>query len=171
MTHLPVPTFILGVDPGLHGALAFYEPHTGDLVVVDTPIHHVRENGATKTKPDIYSLGILLDHWRPLVKFAVIEKVSAMPGQGVTSCFNFGDVYGVLRGAIAANIIPIRDVRPTEWKRVMRLPGGKDNKDESRALASKLMPRHAQKWNLKKHDGRAEAALLAWYGNKYLQPE
>lgn len=166
---IPVPTFILGIDPGLHGALAFYEPHSGDLVIADVPTVNVKENGALKTKPDIYSLGILLDHWRPLIRFAVIEKVSAMPGQGVTSCFNFGDVYGVLRGAVAANIIPMHDVRPVEWKRALRLKGGKENKDESRQLASKIAPHHASKWGLKKHDGRAEAFLLAWYGEKYLE--
>lgn len=163
------PTFILGVDPGLSGALAFYEPETGDLVVVDTPILTIKEGGKLKSKPDVYALGILLDHWRPLIKYAVVEKVSAMPEQGVTSSFNFGDVFGVVRGAIAANIIPMHMIQAREWKGVMKLPGGKANKDESRALASKLMPRHAGRWNLKKHDGRAEAALLAWYGHKYLK--
>lgn len=168
MTALPRPTFILGVDPGLSGALAFYEPDTGDLVIVDVPTHTVRENSSTKTKPDIYALGLLLDTWRPLIRYAVVEKVNSMPKQGVTSAFNFGHVVGVLHGAVAANIIPMHLVEARAWKKVMRLRGGKEHKDESRALASKLMPRHADKWKLSKHHDRAEAALLAWYGSKHL---
>lgn len=165
---LPAPTFILGVDPGLSGALAFYEPTSGDLVVVDTPVLHVKEGGSMKAKPDTYSIGILLDQWRPLVRFCVIERVHSMPKQGVASSFNFGDAFGVVRGAIAANLIPMQYVEPREWKAALRLRGGKENKDASRELASKLMPKHADKWRLKGHDGRAEATLLAWYGHKYI---
>lgn len=160
------PSFILGIDPGLSGALAFYEPPTGDLIVVDTPVKSARIGGKLKFVPDPESLGILLDHWRPLIQFAVIERVHAMPKQGVTSSFNFGDVFGLVRGSVHANIIPVHYVEPSVWKRAYGLTGGKDNKRESLAKATKLFPKHADKWTLRKHDGRAEAAILAHFGSR-----
>jgi crossover junction endodeoxyribonuclease RuvC len=85
-----------------------------------------------------------------------------MPGQGVTSSFNFGFTTGVIHGIIAACGIEIRTVSPQVWKRHFRLLG--QPKDASRAEASRRLPQFANLWPLMKHDGRAEAALLAIYG-------
>jgi crossover junction endodeoxyribonuclease RuvC len=87
-----------------------------------------------------------------------------MPAQGITSAFNFGFTTGVLHGALAGNQIPMVLVPPSVWKRAYGLIG--QDKDASRLAASRLAPAFAQHWPLKKHDGRAEAFLLAHYGSQ-----
>jgi len=152
---------ILGIDPGLSGAIALYDPDTGDLDVWDMPVHAITVNGKKKNQLDLYQLGTLIDTIAPKVKMAFIEAVHSLPAQGVTSSFNFGFAAGAAQGAVAANLIPMTLVAPATWKRAMRLTA---DKDVSRQRASQLMPKHAKHWPLVKHDGRAEAALLAWYG-------
>ena len=88
-----------------------------------------------------------------------------MPAQGVTSSFSFGVVFGAIQQAVACNFYkPALLVTPQRWKGHFGLDS---NKDASRARASELLPAHAHLWPLKKHDGRAEAALLALYGHRY----
>lgn len=169
---LPPQEFYLGIDPGFDGAVAFYNPVDGALVVVDMPTHDIVRNKKQRRALDIYGLGLLMDRWRPLVRAAVIEQVNAMPDQGIASAFVFGENYGTVKALVAGNLIPMHLSPASEWKKQMRLPSGLSKpalKDASRALASKLLPRHADKWPLKKHDGRAEAALLAWYAANKVQ--
>jgi crossover junction endodeoxyribonuclease RuvC len=92
---------------------------------------------------------------------AYVERVAARPGQGVASMFGFGVSYGLLRGVLTAKLIPVTLVTPQEWKRGTRTPAAKD---AARARASEVFPGHAGLWALKKHDGRAEAALIAHFG-------
>jgi hypothetical protein len=158
---------ILGVDPGLSGALALYGG-PNDLQIFDIPTTQREVNGSLKRQIDPYQLGLWLEIHRHLVAFAMIELVSPMPnkfgkGMGVTSAFTFGFTTGVIHGCIADNQIPIRTVMPAVWKRKFGLIG--QGKDASRGAASRLLPKHAGQWPLKKHDGRAEAALLAIYGS------
>jgi len=134
----------------------------GAVEVFDLPTTSRRVNDKTKRQIDPYQLSSWLEIQRHLVKFAIVEQVSAMPGQGVTSSFNFGFTTGVIHGIIAACGIEIRTVSPQVWKRHFRLLG--QPKDASRAEASRRLPSSAYQWPLKKHDGRAEAALLAIYG-------
>lgn len=155
-------TIILGVDPGLSGALAFYDTATSGLEVVDMPILCVRSNGKKRRQIDLYELGMIIDDHAGDVLLAIIEEVGSMPKQGVVSTFNFGFAAGAVQAAIAANMIPMRLVRPAVWKRALGLT--KTDKDASRQLASRLMPDHHAQWRLSKHDGRAEASLLARYG-------
>lgn len=153
-------TFFLGIDPGVSGALAFYDPLKDLMDVLDMPTLTIKSNGKAKRKVDLHVLAINLRAFAPDVKRAIIEEVSAMPGQGVTSMFNFGFSAGAAQMALAAFQISFETVQPRVWKNAMRL---KTDKDESRRLASRLMPKHAHHWQLVKHDGRAEAALLAYY--------
>ena len=81
---------------------------------------------------------------------------------GATSAFNFGFTTGAIHGILAGLGIPYRTVVPVVWKRYFGLLG--QGKDASRAEASRRLPQHAHHWPLKKHDGRAEATLLALYG-------
>lgn len=155
--------YILGIDPGAHGALAFYDPDNNDLQVFDMPVHIITKNGKKKTTIDLYQLGSILDIWRNDVRHAWVENVNALPGQGVTSMFNFGFAAGCAQMAVAANAIPMSLVAPAVWKRAMGLT---NDKDASRRVASMLLPKHANNWPLVKHDGRAEATLLAFYGSK-----
>ncbi len=104
-------------------------------------------------------LGRLLSSCRP--ERAVIEKVGAMPKQGVASTFTFGTSYGVCIGAIAGFGIPLAYVTPAKWKAHFRLLGR--DKDASRELAIRIFPEAAPHLTLKKHHGRADALLLAKY--------
>lgn len=170
--------YVLGIDPGLSGALAIREinaPATcyPDVKLIDVPITVRKVNKKDKKQIDLYHTAAWLELQRPYIKFAVIEQVGAMPsrgapgserrGMGVTSAFNFGFTTGALHGIIAACGIPIRTVPPQVWKRKFGLLG--QDKDASRGEASRRCPQHAHLWPLKEHDGRAEAVLLAIYGS------
>jgi crossover junction endodeoxyribonuclease RuvC len=155
---------IVGVDPGLSGALFFFDPHnpvTGESV--DLPVHLLTRGSKNKREIDIAGLIGILALRR--LTHAFVEQVGAMPGQGVSGVFAFGKTYGILLGVLAARSIPLTPVAPVRWKRALGVPKAKD---AARARASQLLPQAAHQWPLKKHDGRAEAALLALYGAREL---
>jgi crossover junction endodeoxyribonuclease RuvC len=158
----------IGIDPGLDGALAFYEPLRGSLVVVDMPTDAItkRIKGKAKTKRIVSAEGLvrILDAHalRRGRVHATVELVNAMPGQGVTSMFTFGDGAGVIRGVLAALDIPFVRETPQVWKRAVGIPTGAD-KDASRARAASVFPAYASTFQRKKDDGRADAALLAYF--------
>jgi crossover junction endodeoxyribonuclease RuvC len=158
---------VLGVDPGLSGAIALFDTTLATVVVHDMP---VLSRGALRTKRGLRKrheiseamLADLVQELDPNVAF--IERVHALPGQGVSSSFTFGVAYGVVRGVLAALDIPVHLITPNEWKRVMRL--GAD-KSAARAHAIRLLPASAAQFQRVKDDGRAEAALLACFGAGY----
>lgn len=152
---------ILGVDPGLGGAMAFYDRATGDLEVFDMPTHRLKG----KNRIDIYQLGMLVDARSARLQLAVIEEVNAMPKQGVASSFAFGAAFGQVLGVVGANMIPMELIRPAVWKKAM---GCTSDKDSSRRRASQIFPSHAGLWAAKGKVDRAEAALLAYYGKGVL---
>jgi crossover junction endodeoxyribonuclease RuvC len=94
---------------------------------------------------------------------AYVEQVGAMPGQGVSSMFAFGEAFGLAKGVLAGLGIPLQVVTPARWKRDMRLNTGKDS---ARAMAAARWPQHAGEFRRVKDDGRAEAALIALWGLK-----
>jgi crossover junction endodeoxyribonuclease RuvC len=144
---------IMGVDPGLSGAIAFYYPSHPEMIsVYDMPSIGKEVNCA--------ELRLLINQHRP--DYAVVESVHAMPKQGVSSSFNFGMSYGMMRGVIAACGISQHLVSPVKWKKFFLLTS---DKDASRKLAILTWPT-SEHFNRKKDDGRAEAALLALYGSK-----
>lgn len=149
-------TAILGIDPGLSGAMALYDVD-GSLEIVDMPVLQFK----TKRQVDEYAVARIIDNWRDRIREVWLEHVGTRPGEGAVGAFSFGRGYGLLRGVCAANFLPIIDVTPATWKGALKVRG---DKDESRARASSLFPRHGGSWALKKHDGRAEAALIALYG-------
>ncbi len=153
-------SYFLGIDPGLSGALAFYDPKRDALNVYDMPTYTIASGGKQRRKMDLHQLAQTMHYYAPNTRHAIIEEVGAMPGQGVTSMFSFGFSAGAVQMAVVASSIRFEMVTPRVWKGAMKL---KTNKDESRRLASRLMPNHAHLWSLVKHDGRAEAALLAYY--------
>lgn len=138
---------ILGIDPGISGAVAFYFPNENRVSVYDTPVAGNQVDGA--------GLAHLISKYAP--DAAMIEAVHSMPGQGVSSTFKFGMAYGIAIGTVAASMIPYQLVSPQRWKKHFRLTA---DKDESRALAIRLWPEN-QGFSRKKDNGRAEAALLA----------
>lgn len=149
---------IIGIDPGLSGAFAVY---SGDrlLHVEDLPVLEFKRNGKNKRDLDVSRLAKRIQGWAP--SKAIVEKVGAMPGQGVSSVFSFGKTYGAILGILGALEVPVDLVAPQVWKKKLGVPAGKDG---ARARASQLIPAGAEFWPLKKHDGRAESALIAYYG-------
>jgi len=144
---------ILGIDPGVSGALAVYYPdHPMIIAIHDMPVDGKAIDG--------YELAKIIRQYNPEVAF--IEAVHSFSGQGVSSSFNFGCSYGVARGVVAACGIPTTLVSPQKWKRELEL--SKD-KNQSLEMARMLWP-DSDKFKRKKDDGRAEAALIAMYGFK-----
>jgi crossover junction endodeoxyribonuclease RuvC len=150
---------VLGIDPGLSGAIAFYDTKTGDVTVVDMPTVEVTRSGKKKNEvsPQLLSDEIA----KGFADKAFVERVGAMPGQGVTSVFSFGRSVGIVEGILAALNIPTTIVPPQTWQKGVNLRGGKDG---SRERAMQLFPRHAFLYTRKKDDGRSDASLIAHYG-------
>tara|TARA_R110000765_G_scaffold16975_4_gene46929 strand:+ start:2495 stop:2974 length:480 start_codon:yes stop_codon:yes gene_type:complete len=150
---------VVGIDPGLSGAIAHM--YDGVIVTVDMPIFEVIKAKKKQREVDAVQLSTIIANFNP--SMIVLEKVHAMPGQGVTSMFNFGRAFGAVEGVVGALRIPITHVTPQRWKSALRLSS---DKGESRRLATQLFPASADQWTRVKDDGRAEAALLAWYGQQ-----
>lgn len=151
---------IVGIDPGASGAIAFFDPKGGTLHVHDMPVMEIERSGKTKREISPTLLANILhdDHGHNIVW---IEKVGAMPGQGVSSMFQFGRGVGMIEGVIAAEGLSLNYVTPQAWQKAVGVRGGKDG---SRLRAMELFPKYSDLFRLKKWDGRAEAALIAWYG-------
>lgn len=151
----------LGVDPGISGAIALIEG--GVLInVFDMPIIETQLGKKKKRRISPEILAAELEPYAGTIHRAYIEDVHAMPGQGVSSMFAFGEAFGLARGVLAGLGISTRPVSPITWKRAMRLPQGKD---ASRAMAAQLWPASAASFKRQRDDGRAEAALIAFWGS------
>ena len=154
---------VMSIDPGLSGAMAVFDG--GDLIaVVDMPTHELDRNGKAKRQVAAADLAGIFTQHDP--RHVIVEKVSAMPGQGVTSMFSFGRSLGIIEGIIAAYNIPVTYVTPGVWTKGIGRGAGKD---ASRARACELYPSHQKSFSRVKDDGRADAVLIgAWYlkGNK-----
>lgn len=148
---------ILGVDPGLSGAIVLLDTVFMSLRTFDMPVAKAGANGRS-----VLMDGLLARHVEALgdIDFAIIEDVHSMPTDGSSSAFKFGTAFGVARGIIAAKNIPTVFIQPAKWKNIMGL-SGKD-KDASRQKAVELFPREANLFARKKDHGRADAALLAY---------
>ena len=157
-------TIIAGIDPGKSGALAIQWPD-GGLEFHDVPT--IKLKG--KDKP---AWGQWSREWCMALEFAgvdmvVIEDISARPGQGVTSMFTFGRTLGFAHGIVAAiTSCPVHFVTPAVWKGKLGLLNS--SKGASREKCSNLFPGSAKDLVRVKDDGRAEAALLAHYGRKFI---
>ncbi|MGE5151189.1 MAG: hypothetical protein ACM3II_13795 [Rhodospirillaceae bacterium] len=153
-----------GIDPGLDGALAVIEDGpNGGCKCFDMPTLALSRGGKNKHEVDAHALADLIAQWMP--HHAFLEGARAMPGQGDTSTFAIGKGYGIVIGVLAASSIPYTIVDARRWKNALQVP---KDKDAARARASQLLPAAASQWPLKKHDGRAEAALIALYGSRSL---
>jgi len=144
---------VAGIDPGANGALALMTPD--DLFVYDVPM-------VGKDVDEVAWATI----WMPVLRRADhiwIEQVGAMPGQGVTSMFNFGQRFGFVKAMAYLAHAPVSFVRPQAWKAGVGITKGAE-KGASRLRASQLFPKHADLWARVKDDGRAEAALISYYG-------
>jgi crossover junction endodeoxyribonuclease RuvC len=171
-------THIIGIDPGLSGAIALINADTGELFdVTDMPTSTVTSAKGKKSRTLdgaalIETLADYIDHAEsPDRVQIVIEKQSTRPGLSATSVFTTGYGYGLLLGISAASGGHVRTIRPQEWKATHNLIGaGGDLKGAARTRAIKLASRekamgrfihHADMFKRAKDDGRAEAALIA----------
>ncbi len=154
---------IIGIDPGINGAISIIE-NKKILEVYDTPTMI----DGKKNKRQINSAQVTNIIKERLNKnqdvVVVVEQVNAMPGQGVTSMFNFGQSFGVIKGICAALSLPIYFVRPTKWKKHFNLI--KTNKDASRTKVIEVYPEIVGKLHRKKDSNRADAILIALYFNE-----
>ena len=149
----------IGIDPGLSGAIAFLDTEKGVLSINDMPTLEVKRNNKAKKEVSPIGVAIFLGQTRDVSR-AVLERVGAMPGQGVTSVFSFGRSVGIIEGVLATMLIPVDIVTPQAWQKAAGVRGGKDG---SRLRACELFPNYAELFARKKDDGRADAALMAWY--------
>lgn len=147
---------IIAIDPGLTGAIGLLRD--GAFLAVEDMPTVVKGVGSVKSEVSPAAIKSLIRAHLPPVDsvVAVIEKVGAMPGQGVSSVFSLGDSYGAARAVLATGGFELTQVHPATWKKHFKLTA---DKELSRALAQRLYP--AAPLHLKKHDGRAEALLLA----------
>ena len=157
-------SFVIGIDPGISGAIAFFEDGVLDCVV-DMPTLKIASGKTMKSHISAVTLVDILDGWYPRNEaHVVIEKVGAMPGQGVSSMFNFGRSAGIIEGVVAAMHFPSTYVTPAAWTKAVGRAAGKD---ASRMRAMELFPTRAELFKRAKDDGRADAALIAyWYMTK-----
>ncbi len=148
----------IGIDPGMTGAFAIISDD-GINIVVDTPILQV---GSGKKIRREYNVRGMADMLKTYTGEAIIgiESVHSMPDQGVASSFNFGKGFGIWLGIIGMRHFPYHLIPPQRWKKTM-LDGMGKEKDASRLRAIQLFPHVSLA--LKKHHGRAEALLIAYY--------
>lgn len=152
---------VLGIDPGISGALAALDSN-GNLVVEDFPVHAVKTSlGRARNELDLVQLAQFIQGISAAVDHVFIERVNAMPGQGVTSMFRFGYSAGAVHGVIAALGLPVTFVTPQTWQKAQGVGAGAD---AARQRASQLFPQYATELARKKDQHRADATLIARYG-------
>jgi hypothetical protein len=140
-------TIILGCDPGVKGALALFDTTENRVTVHDMP--------------DTTDALCELVAGFPKVAGCMIEKPFYPKIIGTKNVAKIAEAYGRIKAVLFFHGIPIREVAPRDWKAALNLS---ESKAASRELAGAFFPDDAEQWRLAKHDGRAEAALIAWYG-------
>ena len=151
---------ILGFDPGQTGAVAAFDGERIEAVIDMPTMTRLHGKG---NQVDPYTLATaLIDLCAGREATAVLEAVSAMPGQGVTSTFHFGESVGVVLGVLGALQMPIRMVTPAKWKKAAGLLGR--DKDAARTMAIQHHPEIADQLTRKKDIGRADAVCIARFG-------
>ena len=151
---------IIGIDPGISGSICFFEDgKITDVIEMPTMIE------GKKNKKQVNGSQIYNEILKRINKFhkkdirVIVEQVSAMPGQGVTSMFNFGQSFGILKGICSAMQLPIYFVRPAKWKKYFNLINSE--KDASRTRAIEIFPYFSSQLSKKKDSNKADAILIA----------
>ena len=151
---------IIGIDPGISGSICFFL----DGKIIDVVEMPTMAEGK-KNKKQVNGSQIFNEITARIKKIdkddirVVIEQVSAMPGQGVTSMFNFGQSFGILKGICSAMKLPMYFVRPAKWKKYFNLINSE--KDASRTKAIEIFPYFSVYLSRKKDSNKADAILLA----------
>ena len=153
---------IIGIDPGISGSICFFEDgKILDVVEMPTMIE------GKKNKRQVNGSQVYNEISKRIKKIdkkdirVIIEQVSAMPGQGVTSMFNFGQSFGILKGICSAMQLPMYFIRPAKWKKYFNLINSE--KDASRTKAIEIFPYYSSNLSKKKDSNKADAILIASY--------
>ena len=153
---------IIGIDPGISGSICFFQDGIiKDVVEMPTMIE------GKKNKRQVNGSQICNEISEKIKKMdkknikVVIEHVTAMPGQGVTSMFNFGQSFGILKGICSAMQLSVYFVRPAKWKKYFNLINSE--KDASRTRAIEIFPYYSSHLSRKKDSNKADAILIASY--------
>jgi len=156
-------SYVIGIDPGISGAISVFDWYIKSLLeVYDMPTLEVDSGKTKKRHISAVTLRDILEIYPD--SHVVVEKVGAMPGQGVSSMFNFGRSAGIIEGVVAALRMSSTYVTPATWTKAVGRAAGKD---ASRMRAMELFPTRAELFKRAKDDGRADAALIAyWYLTK-----
>ena len=151
---------IIGIDPGISGSICFFEDGK-ILEVIEMPTM----TEGKKNKKQVNGVQIYNEFSKRINNTGnqdirvIIEQVSAMPGQGVTSMFNFGQSFGIIKGVCAAMQLPMFFVRPAKWKKYFSLINSQ--KDASRTRAIEIFPYFSTQLSKKKDSNKADAILIA----------
>ena len=150
---------IIGIDPGISGSICFFKDGR-ILEVIEMPVM----TEGKKNKKQVNGAQIYNEFSKRINKKedeirVVIEQVSAMPGQGVTSMFNFGQSFGILKGICSAMQLPMFFVRPAKWKKYFNLINSQ--KDASRTRVIEIFPYFSTQLSKKKDSNKADAILIA----------
>ena len=154
--------FIIGIDPGISGSICFLENGIIKDVIEMPTMTEGKKNKKQVNGSQIFNeISLRIKTYEKKNIKVVIEQVSAMPGQGVTSMFNFGQSFGILKGICSAMQLPIYFVRPAKWKKYFNLINSE--KDASRTRAIEIFPYFSSNLSKKKDSNKADAILIASY--------
>jgi crossover junction endodeoxyribonuclease RuvC len=151
---------VIGIDPGISGSICFFQ----DGKIIDVVEMPTMTDGK-KNKKQVNGSQIFNEISERIKKIdkkdirVIIEQVSAMPGQGVTSMFNFGQSFGILKGICSAMQLSMYFVRPAKWKKYFSLINSE--KDASRTKAIEIFPYFSSNLSRKKDSNKADAILIA----------
>ena len=151
---------VIGIDPGISGSICFFQD--GKIIdVVEMPtMTEGKKNKKQVNGSQIYNeISQKIKNIDKKDIKVIIEQVSAMPGQGVTSMFNFGQSFGILKGICSAMQLPMYFVRPAKWKKYFSLINSE--KDASRTRAIELFPYFSSELSSKTDSNKADAILIA----------
>ena len=151
---------IIGIDPGISGSICFFQDGKITSVIEMPNMADGKKNKRQVNGSQIYNeIFLRIKNFDKKDIKVVIEHVSAMPGQGVTSMFNFGQSFGVIKGICSAMQLPMYFVRPAKWKRYFNLINSE--KDASRTKAIQIFPYFSPQLSRKKDSNKADAILIA----------
>ena len=151
---------IIGIDPGISGSICFLEDGIIKDVLEMPTMTEGKKNKKQVNGSQIFNeISFRIKTYEKKNIKVVIEQVSAMPGQGVTSMFNFGQSFGILKGICGAMQLSIYFVRPAKWKKYFNLINSE--KDASRTRAIEIFPYFSTQLSKKKDSNKADAILIA----------
>lgn len=162
---------IIAIDPGQNGAIAAYDTRSGELNVFDMPTRSFGNKG--RLVVDVLEIHGLLASFKDLgASVLFIEQVGGLPGQSASGAFTFGEGFGAVTAVATLLGYRIERIPPATWKTALRVPS---DKKSAITRASEMIPTHHKLWSagakgtIQQKSGRAEAAMLALYGERILE--